>query len=111
MLELNVEGRVGAQTVENADIDKLHTEIIRLIRAWAWAQEPKRQRWADLHSRARTEAARELIARIRRELEGLEREQRPVVTSAAKKLARSSLMPSSGSSVICCAQDTDTDQL
>jgi hypothetical protein len=59
--------------------------IIRVIREWAQAKE----RYADLHSRARTPAAQQLIARVRDDLE--EREQRShkrVYKRRAKSVAK-----------------------
>lgn len=71
MLDLNAETQTDAHGVQTVDTAKtaVQTEIIRLVRAWS--QQPK-ERWADLRSRARTHAARELIAHIRSDLEDLE---------------------------------------
>jgi hypothetical protein len=72
MLETNTESHSGPHVVESITAENLYKEIIRLMRLWA--QQPK-ERWADLRSRARSRAARELVAHIRRELEDLEQKK------------------------------------
>ena len=71
MLDVNANTRTDAHGVQTVDTEKtaVQTEIIGLIRAWS--QQPK-ERWADLRSRARTQAANELIAHIRSDLENFE---------------------------------------
>jgi hypothetical protein len=63
----------------------LRHEIVALLRAWGNAKE----RYADLHSRARTPAAHQLIARIRDDLEELERRShKRVYKRRAKSVAK-----------------------
>jgi hypothetical protein len=71
MLDVNVDSQTSAHGVQTVDAEKtaVQIEIIGLIKAWS--QQPK-ERWADLRSRARTQAANELIAHIRNDLEELE---------------------------------------
>ncbi len=71
MLDVNAKTQTDAHSVQTVDAEKtaIQTEIIRLIRA---RSQPPKERWADLRSRARTQAARELIAQIRCDLEDVE---------------------------------------
>ena len=71
MLEVNAGTNTDTHTVQtdNAEKSAVQNEIIRLIRAWS--HQPK-ERWADLRSRARTQAALALVARIRSDIEDLE---------------------------------------
>jgi hypothetical protein len=68
---LEVSDELQREAIPDAIVTEaaVQTEIIKLIKLWS--QQPK-QRWADLRSRARTQAAHELIAHIRKELEQLE---------------------------------------
>jgi hypothetical protein len=59
----------------------LRDHVISLIRTWSHAKE----RYADLHSRARTPPAHQLIARIRDDLEELERRARKRVRKRRAK--------------------------
>ena len=75
MLDVNAKTPTDAHQTVDAEKTAIQTEIIRLIRARSQKpKEPKepKERWADLRSRARTRAARELIAHIRSDLEELE---------------------------------------
>jgi hypothetical protein len=74
----------AAQAVHKALVAVLD-RMITLVRAWARAKE----RYADLHSRAHTPAAHQLIARIHEELEELERQaQKRVRKRRAKSGAK-----------------------
>lgn len=67
--KLNAHRSCTGTEAEHQTLVAARKQIIELIRAWAHAKE----RYADLHSRARTPAAHQLIARIRDALEELER--------------------------------------
>jgi len=60
MLDSHAKTQTDTHGIEAFDAEKtaIQTEIIGLIRAWS--HQPK-ERWADLRSRARTQAANELI--------------------------------------------------
>jgi hypothetical protein len=67
--KLNAHHSCTGTEAEHQSLVAARKQILELIRAWAHAK----QRYADLHSRARTPAAHQLIARIRNDLEELER--------------------------------------
>jgi hypothetical protein len=74
--------------VQNDPFPQLISErrkLVKLLLAWRWAKE----RYADLHSRARTPAAHQLIVRIRDDLEEVERrKQKRVHKRRAKSGAK-----------------------
>ncbi len=72
MLDVNAKTPTDAHQTVDAEKTAIQTEIIRLIRARSQKLKEPKERWADLRSRARTRAARELIAHIRSDLEKLE---------------------------------------
>jgi hypothetical protein len=74
-----------AQNANSPELTAERRGIVKLLLAWRWAKE----RYADLHSRARTPAAHQLIAHIRDDLEKLEQQsQKRVHKRRAKSGAR-----------------------
>jgi hypothetical protein len=91
---VNAKTQTDTHAVQTVDAEKIavHLQVIRLIRGWS--RQPE-ERWADLRSRARTQAAHELIAHIRSDLEKLEQQANGlgVRTACASSLATECPLP------------------